>query len=118
MSEEQIVLARRAVACKGWKWLPGMRWQTDDDQGRLDDGQPEYMAEDMGRPDDALPDLTDEATVGCLLALVREVRREPTGFVAPTHAGGPSYYMTMTSADWYLGDTNAEALVAALEAAP
>ena len=67
-------LARRAVACKGFRWMPGMRWRTEDDRGRLDDFQPEYM----GRPPGALPDLDDPATLGCLLALVREARGEPT----------------------------------------
>lgn len=61
-------LARRAVKSPHWRWMPGMRWRTDDDAGRLDDYQPEYM----GRPSDALPDLTDPATVGCLYALLRE----------------------------------------------
>jgi len=114
MNDEMIALARRAVACKGWRWSPGIRWTDDDDRGRLDDYQPEYM----GRPTDALPDLTDAATIGCLLALVREARQEPTGFVVPTHAGGWSYYTRLIAADWYAGDTEAESLVAALEAAP
>ena len=74
MTEEQIALAKRAVECKGWRWMPGMRWWTEDDRGRLDDFQPEYM----GRPHDALPDFDDAATLGCLLALVREARGEPT----------------------------------------
>ena len=26
MSDEQTALARRAVACKGWRWSPGMLW--------------------------------------------------------------------------------------------
>ena len=113
MTDEQIALARRAVACKGWRWRKGTRWWTDDDHGRLDDFQPEYM----GRPTHALPDLRDPATLGCVLALVREAH----GRHCYTQACGG--YWTIQDGDtedaW--GDhcaTEAEALVAALEAAP
>ena len=98
MTDEQTALARRAVACKGWRWMPGMRWRTEDDRGRLDDFQPEYM----GRPPDALPDLTDPATLGCLLALVREAT---------------TAYASLTFEPGYL-HTEVENLVAALENAP
>jgi hypothetical protein len=71
-------------------------------------------------PDD-LPDLTDPATLGCLLALVREAWREPTLCVA--WAGGGWYVVQLIrrSVDalrWIDTATEAEALVAALEAAP
>jgi len=70
MTQEQMIeLAHRAVSCKGWRWMPGMRWKTEDDRGRLDDYQPDYM----GRPPDALPDLADPATLGCFLWLVRDL---------------------------------------------
>jgi hypothetical protein len=136
MTEEQIALARRAVACKGWKWMPGMRARGCGDSGVVtnvwcdtDTHQTtdifvsydeecrscEHAAPDY---DQCLPDLTDPATLGCLLALVRELRQEPTGFVVPTHAGGWSYYTRLIAADWYAGDTEAEALLAALESAP
>ena len=138
MTEEQKVLSRRAVACKGWRGMPGMRAV-----GRYPDypvrvhafGESVRDTDDMQQPEPwgwqqptpygdsifpgpYLPDLTDPATLGCLLALVREVRQEPTGFVVPTHAGGWSYYTRLFAADWYAGDTEAEALVAALESAP
>lgn len=63
-------------------------------------------------PRDAWPDLTDPATLGCLLALVREALDIP-------------YLCTSVSPEgrWWvdgysLHDTEAEALIAALEAAP
>jgi hypothetical protein len=123
MTDEQKTLARRAVACRGWTWGPGMldlfgrrvRNVWPDDLGIHWSHIPESC---VVRDADALPDLSDPATLGCLLALVREVRQEPTGFVVPTHAGGWSYYTRLIAADWYAGDTEAEALLAALEGAP
>jgi hypothetical protein len=123
MTDEQTALSRRAVVCRGWRWLSGALDQTGrrvmcvwpDDLGIKWSHIPENC---VVRDADALPDLTDAATLGCLLALVRELRQEPTGFVVPTHAGGWSYYTRLIAADWYAGDTEAEALVAALEAAP
>jgi hypothetical protein len=115
MSDEMIALARRADACRGWRWMPGMRWWTDDDRGRLDDYQPEYM----GRPTDALPDLTDAATLGCLLALVREAWRCPKANVSWVTDDKCMVVFYMGHAqEFLLADTEAEALVAALESAP
>ena len=122
MTEAQIELSRRAVACKGFRWLPGMldqlgrraMWVYPEDGIITWSHIPENC---VVRDVHALPDLTDPATMGCLLALVRELRQEPTGFVVPTHAGGWSYYTRLIAADWYAGDTEAEALVAALEGA-
>ena len=131
MNEEQTALARRAVACKGFRWMPGMR--TNSKFARVvavDSGTGAPCASEEGATNDdchavwldgvpLLPDLSDAATLGCLLALVRKAwGQEPTGFIVPTHAGGWSYYTTLIAADWYPGDTEAEALVAALEAAP
>ena len=75
---EQIEeLARRAVACKRWRWMPGMLSGRDLRVSRCDDdgyvvGYYEnlsYIAECVSG---STPDLSDPATLGCLLALVRE----------------------------------------------
>lgn len=119
MTEEQIALARRAVACKGWRWMPGM---ADHWGRRLREG-------DWLDPAAAFPDLTDPATLGCLLALVREAWGAPRALVRLS-ANGKSFHVfdvdrvTMGGnwAAFLCGDlipqTEAEALVAALEAAP
>lgn len=118
MSEELGQLSYRLVRCKSWRWLPGMLWWTDDDHGRLDDFQPEYM----GRPTDALPDLTDPATLGCLLQLVREAWGMPTGITVSYSSDDGLWGVSWSGAThggWCgRGKTEAEALFVALEAAP
>ena len=91
MNDEQIALSRRAVACKGWRWMPGMRtmgnMRVSHDPDRWPD-RPCALREggwiDTAPPrplGDDLPDLTDPATLGCLLALVRAAWRCPTVYV-------------------------------------
>lgn len=94
-------LAERAVACKHWRWVAGMqsshgaRYLGGDCW--VDKGAGGVVYADAN--DGELPDLDDPATLGCLLALVRE-------------AHGKSVWLLAT------GKTEAAALVAALEAAP
>ena len=80
MTNELTDLARRAVACKGWRWVPGMRWAMLRDAplesyyGRIcDRGLPPVSG--------AIPDLSDPATLGCMLALVRELYGDPGLYV-------------------------------------
>ena len=84
MTDEQTALSRRAVACRGWRWMSGMLRQDGcrytgmgmwANGARLTDEDVEVDAPDQW------PDLTDPATLGCLLALVREAWRCPTAHV-------------------------------------
>ena len=128
MTEEQIALARRAVACKGFRWMPGML--TTDDERMSDEGWPDYEVMDFGASSvietvewrdrakrTSLPDLQDPATLGCLLALVREAH----GPRCYTQACGGYWAVHNEHTEDVWGDHcpyEAEALVAALEAAP
>jgi len=79
--QEAAALARRAVACPRWRWMPGMVTTYGQRIARADaygyavaytSGGHLQMIEA-----DALPNLTDPATLGCLLALVREAYNDP-----------------------------------------
>ena len=137
-------LGRRAVACKGWRWMPGMLttagrqvvskpfdklllnntlapavWVADPDrQMRL------ALVEGL------LPDLTDPATALLLLALVREAWPiDPERFGRPSTWGKPMVqrkWLDGRPVEWRVvddgggavlgrGATEAEALVLALE---
>lgn len=129
MKQEQLqALGRRAVACSGWRWMPGMqvleglcsrarvlgvKRKDFDISWQISDG-----AWDLGfleKKDGEVPDLSDPATLGCLLALVREAWGEPD-LVVERYAG--RRWGIDDGGDWVIADTEAEALVAALEAAP
>jgi len=140
VTEEQIALARRAVACKGWRWMPGM---ADHFGRRVMQVYPDELGfrwshllkNCVVRDADALPDLTDPATLGCLLALVREAWGDPSLYVrrgsTTRKSDGvrawevlgwldPSRSPDGRGGSWsgWGYASEAEALVAALEAAP
>lgn len=128
-----VKLGRRAVACRAWRWVPGML----SDNGYRILGDDEYPATvpdstdtnehggfsgGSGNSHLYAPDMTDPATLGCLLALVREAWGEPTlsaawaarrwYIVTPVRGVGFDALKAIDSPD------ELSALVAALEAAP
>lgn len=125
MTDEQIVLARRAVACEGWRWMPGMLAHAPDSgvEARVQKVDGEVL--EVCLPDwygvtwlahRVVPDLTDPATLGCLLALVREAWGDPYAFVGWFD---PHWKVIRCRTESLIGclagrgDTEAEALVAA-----
>jgi hypothetical protein len=126
MSDEQTALARRAVACPKWRLMPGM---LTDEGRRVMQVWPDNLGikwshlldNRVVRDADALPDLSDPATLGCLLALVRKAwGRDDLGasryrerWCVERWCGDIRVFQYGTQ-----GDTEAEALVAALEGAP
>lgn len=141
-------LARRAKACPRWRWMPGMLVMSDptavprvigspiwpsDLRARVTsavlgrwfgvgqfcvdhpDAEHETMSgDDLPR---TLPDLTDPATLGCLLAIVREAWGGDVLIVCPQHFAG-KWVIDLPNGEVLSERTEAEALVAALEAAP
>ena len=125
-------IGARFVACRRWRWLPGM---VDTLGNRMDDdGWPSYSTIDHGAsgvvevatwtlpaPWGAVPNVEDPATLGCILALVREAWGAPFGQVSPALMDGAwwTFYANKPDGDCAIvGKTEAAALLAALEAAP
>ena len=132
MTPQEQALARRAVACNGWRWLPGMA-VTDPTgvSGRIEavscTGHSAWVVNERGRAWICAPDmltfdldLNDPATLGCLLALVTAAYRwEMLPYMDSKGDWGvrraiPGYGPKIPSTH----RTKAAALVAALEAAP
>ena len=121
-------LGRRAVACKRWRWMDGM---LSDKGLRVTENDPDgyvagyydgcsYIANCIKG---SLPDLSDPATLGCLLALVREAHGAPAAyFMGSVNNQWVVHHFTEPEAYWKSltkwQSTEAEALVAALEVAP
>ena len=83
-------------------------WDAVDDGGRV------FR---LGHPA-ILPDLTDPATLGCLLALVREACGDPLAYTMAYYGRWTLCSDRYEEIDPGDGATEAEALIAALEAAP
>jgi len=116
MNLEQIELAHRTVACKHWRWIAGMKAVKYEEHStswfRIEETHPRLT----GVWASALPDLSDAATLGCLLALVREAHGQDT--LSPVKRGARSWCLADYGTTALEGETEIELLVAALEAAP
>lgn len=135
MSSDTETLGRRAVACPKWRWLPGMVAQGIHPETntfsfvRIEafhiSKTAKEQAEQVLNP---LPLLSDAATLGCILHCVREAWQDQwmscQGYYK--HSGGQwtiyggkphgSRFLVRVAGEAY--PSEAEALIAALEAAP
>ena len=139
MTEYDLDLGRRAVACRGWRWMPGMQatytlgggredpaeslgrlvWEKHGSEGDWNAGR-WYMFPSVGTrvaiPKE--PNLKDPATFGCLLALVREALGDPRVICVPSVICG-QWVVTGGDAVWPVSAaTEIEALVLAWESFP
>jgi len=117
MTEQQnIELGKRAVSCKGWRWLPGMLGRRDNIGIRYTPGRGFSWRDGM------VPDLRDPCTLGGLLHLVREAWGDPRLVTGRAHGFWCVIWGNVLTAE--IGalsvnaESEAEALVCALEAAP
>lgn len=111
-------LGERAVRAKAFKPMNGMLMRSPMSLSRtwrMDQGDHNGTWDDHDKENWYL-DLNDAASVGCLLAVVREAWKDPTLFV---YSNG---YTCAVQGAWrgpfFESETEAEALVKALEAAP
>lgn len=65
-------LGKRAVACKAWRWMPGMLVITGPARLKVRLTGSNVSQMPFGLTGDAYPDITDPATRGCIDALVEE----------------------------------------------
>ena len=144
MTDDLHALAAAVVASPHWRWMPGMlaagpagpkggRKRARVESRFADDITPKCVDFNgrrvpasyacMCEANEVVPDLSDPATLGCLLALVREAWGDPSACVSTmlysqrwrchVHDPGPS-----RTPRWFDADSEPAALVSALLAAP
>jgi hypothetical protein len=86
MTPELVEVSKRIIRLNSWEWLPGMLGVRDSSPENDDYLKPEIRIRGL---DDievvqvfgSIPDLTDAATLGCLLELVRRAAKDPRAYL-------------------------------------
>lgn len=125
-------LAKRAVACKAWRWRRGTRLLdgrmiVKGQDGHNNNGCVYFVGDRQHtfiRDLDGLPDLDDPGTLGCLEANIEKKYSGPVSVVCERHPAVGEVFLwevriPLAFGSRLLGEgvTKKEALVAALEAA-
>jgi hypothetical protein len=97
MDERLIQLSKKLVKLRCWKWMPGMQGVRDCSPDKADYLKPEVRIKaitDMSYADifGSIPDLTDPATLGALLSLVRIVSKDDKAYLC--------YFNGYDSVEW------------------
>ena len=125
-------LGRRAVKCARWRWMPGMiaiggnvvatpcppLWLVDGVPRMPVDGYRYIWLKETDEHPAVLPDLDDPATRGALLALVREAYGDELAHLLRCAGRWHFHTPLLTMAPRVTAWSEADCLVAALEAAP
>jgi hypothetical protein len=109
-------LGQRAVACKGFQWMAGMLGLSNHSSERSI--WIRVVDPPMDDTSECWPDFSDPATVGCLLALVREAWPDNGLESICTQYMAKTWLIDLPNGKVVVGNTEADALVAALEAVP
>jgi hypothetical protein len=90
MTEEEISVAKKLIQSPNWEWVPGMRVISPTSKGRVFDGGSDYVIwhgegstdrgggyqEESPPSESTIPDLSDAATKGCILHLIRMIMQK------------------------------------------
>lgn len=112
-----IDLARRLAEAKSWRWLRCCPWVEYLADGRLIDRGIVGTDRRIGFPE-RLPDTDSPALPGIVLHLVRLAWGDPSAHVMPCNDGTWRVWFGSDMVRFFEGQSELEALTAALEAAP
>lgn len=124
MNTDLETLGKRAVACTRWRWMPGMKTICGI---RVTDGSKDWLSGHLPGPttkgggwvdtksEGYLPDLSDAATVGCIVDLVRSAFRKPNLCCYSLPIKG-MWYLDLDNRS-FSANTEVHTLINALEAA-
>ena len=120
-------LAKRAVATKHFRWMPGMRMMHPKmgparvlcvtSQGVWVAKEESLASGFRVDEDGCLPDLNDPATLGCFFEMAREAWNDETVGIT-IDATGAGWRRSNGYWRWLVGGTEAGAFVSLLEEAP
>lgn len=123
MNTQQIELARRVVSSERFRWMPGMKALGKKDMPTAWFRLEETIQNLHGDWSNATPDLSDPATIGCLVHLIRLAWKAPIDIHESRGAGsfwGISIVNEPLEDDcpYFMGYSQQEILVKAFESAP